>query len=171
MQENILGNAVNFLWKRNRRGRQGTAFRDAWQTRLFRLGWRLESASITKYMERKTNVYLRSLSGEAPTYLVSTHFCSSVHSFRRLPPATQLQLDRRWGTMITEFFSLYFNEAFEKFTDMYLHKKPTSIPALNSILHSHAWIRTCENTCYEINFTLHTCDLLFNFRLLAWDLD
>ena len=109
MQENILGNAVNFLWKRNRRGRQGTAFRDAWQTRLFRLGWRLESASITKYVERKTNVYLRSLSGEAPTYLVSTHFCSSVHSFRRLPPATQLQLDRRrWGTMITKFFSLYF---------------------------------------------------------------
>ena len=84
---------MNFLWKRNRRGRQGTAFRDAWQTRLFRLGWRLESASITKYVERKTNVYLRSLSGEAPTYLVSTHFCSSVHSFRRLPPATQLQLE------------------------------------------------------------------------------
>ena len=100
---------MNFLWKRNRRGRQGTAFRDAWQTRLFRLGWRLESASITKYVERKTNVYLRSLSGEAPTYLVSTHFCSSVHSFRRLPPPTQLQLDRRrWGIMITKFFSLYF---------------------------------------------------------------
>ena len=47
-------NAVDFLWKRNSRGRQGTAFRDAWQTRLFRVRWRLESASITKYVESES---------------------------------------------------------------------------------------------------------------------